>query len=735
MLRSILYDVLNQNETFFFHFQSLYRQMLQHGVWSYDSLKKILLSFKEHPAKERLYLIVDAMDESDNEDRRGIISTLRQLSRNERCACVVKVFVASRPLTGLNCQVAEIEKIIRLQDENEPDILKFTESFLANLKLSPACHQKTKDYIVRNTQGVFVWVHLVEKELLKYDETGCNNNEIYNFLESLPTELDSFYERILDKLENNEQRDIKVGVKVFQLVLFAFRPLSVLEIQHALAISDDIDPEYLPSNASFEDELIKHIHKRIIHCGGNFLDIKGPHDSLKFFKIIWLTYIHAGNDIVQFMHQTVLKFFSRLFVPAAASKFRMNQDNALRSISMTCIRYLMLSVAYSTPGNEPPDLRLWKDVHFEQYVEYLNRWPFTNYALSHLQALRLQEHRDDCNQCVNIRRLVSQLSEQPANNPYSLLFGTCIDSNLGWDVAGGQWVSTDDFKRSILHTATRMQYSQVVEVVLTASINNNIKLHGTTLLLISAETGDVATARVLLLAGAWTNAKNDKGHTALQLAAKNGHDSMISLLVDSGADKNPMDEYERTALHYAAENGHDSTVRMLVETLGADQEAKEYAQQTTLRRTAVNGRTALHRAAENGHASTVQLLVETLGADKEATDIYRRTALHYAAENGHDSTVHMLVETLGANKEAKDYNGRTALHMAAGFRKNRTVRLLVSKLGANGEAEDDQKHTALHFAALFGHESTVRLLVDTLHVNKESQNKEGKTALGVAREA
>jgi hypothetical protein len=86
------------------------------------------------------------------------------------------------------------------------------------------------DYIVRNAEGVFVWVYLVKQELLKYDETGCNEKEISDFLESLPTELDSFYEHILGKLENNEPRDIEVGVRVLQLVLFTYRPLRFQEI-------------------------------------------------------------------------------------------------------------------------------------------------------------------------------------------------------------------------------------------------------------------------------------------------------------------------------------------------------------------------------------------------------------------------------------------------------------------------------------------------------------------------
>ncbi|KAF8245707.1 hypothetical protein K440DRAFT_603411 [Wilcoxina mikolae CBS 423.85] len=405
MLRSILYDVLHQNETFFFHFQSLYRKMLQHGAWSYDSLKKIFLSFKEHPVKERLYLIIDAIDESDTTDRCDIIQLLHQICTTKKL-CIVKVFIASRPIPWLSHRVSDIKNIIRLQDENEPDILKFTESFLdEELKLSTTSHKDIKDYKMHNARGVFVWVRLVQMELLKYHATGFHNQDINAFLHSLPKELDEFYERMLRELEDKyEQRDVNDGVRMFRLVLFAYRPLSIAEIQQALAIPDDLDAEYSPSDESFEDRLIDDIVKRIISCGGNFLDIRGCDSSVFYFNC--LANIHTGNDILQFTHQTARTFFSRLLEPTATSKFRMNEDDAHRRISITCIRYLMLCVARSTSENEPPSTKSWEPAHFEKYAEYLNHRPFIDYALCHFQqhkndcVLRPKKRKNDCHRCV-----------------------------------------------------------------------------------------------------------------------------------------------------------------------------------------------------------------------------------------------------------------------------------------------------------------------------------------------
>ena len=725
MLRSILYEVLHQNETFFFHFQPFYRKTRQ-GQWSYDFLKKVLLSFKEHPANERLFLIVDAMDESNNNERRDVIHLLHQLCDTIKHS-IVKVFIASRPIAELSQCCANIKNIIKLQDSNKSDILRFTESFLKELMLPIQLYNDTKDYIIRNAQGVFVWVHLVQKELLNYHATGYRNKDIRLFLRSLPTELDGFYQRMLRELENNDERDVKDGVRMFQLVLFAHRPLRVSEIQQALAIPDDFEPEYSPPDESFEDEVIEDIVKRIIHCGGNFLDIRGPlHSEVLYHN--YLANLHAGKNILQFTHQTALTFFSRLLEPSANSKFRISEDDARSRISITCIRYLLLCVAHSTPEDEPANMESWETEHFIKYAEYLNRRPFIDYALSHFQqhkidcTLRLQ-HRKNCSQCVNDERLISQLSEQLTNNATSRLFENWIDSYLDQGVgvkvkrpstkgfrynmlhtattayrlleSGVDWrVSAEEQKRSakafknkMLHIATRMQYSGVVEALLTAGADKDAFLLDRTPLHISAETGDIATAGVLLRKGAGTDAKDDKEQTPLLLAATKGHHTMISLLVDGGANKKANDCNQRMALHHAASNGHDSTVQLLVETLGADKKAKDRSQMT-----------ALHHAASNGHESTVQLLVKTLSADREAKDNYGFTSLHLAAIRGHHNTVRLL-----------------------------------ATCGANTEVGDAYMHTALHLAAIFGRESTVRLLINTFDANQEAKNKEGKIALDIAR--
>jgi hypothetical protein len=289
MLRSVLYDILNQNEEFFFHFQSYYRQVAQgggHPEWSYKSLKGLLLSLtKNHPVSERLYLIVDAMDESNDGERLDVIEFLLALCATKE-HCLVKAFIASRPVVGLGGQSAGNHKLIRLQDVNKSDISKFAESFLGNPKLDlpPGSAHWAKEYITENAQGVFVWVHLVRVELLEYARDGCSESEITDFLKSLPTELEGVYERMLMRLEGGNKRNVEVGQKMLQFVLFACRPLGLGELGQALAIRDNLDAGFSLSDESFQQGLIHGIEKRIISCAANFLEIKAGGDHGSYFS-------------------------------------------------------------------------------------------------------------------------------------------------------------------------------------------------------------------------------------------------------------------------------------------------------------------------------------------------------------------------------------------------------------------------------------------------------------------
>jgi len=273
MLRSILHSILQKDESAFFHFQQEFRDFRHrsHSGWPYESLKKVLSSFANHPPEKPLYLILDAMDESEEDDRRSVIKLICQLCSDAN-PCNIKVFLASRPVSELTYRIGECHHVITMQDQNKDDIAKFAYDFLkTDLQMSgEVLRRKASEYITRNAQGVFVWVRLVKTELLKRVERGRPDAEILKCLEAIPQDLENTYKDMFRRLEERQPEVIQDGIMVFRFVLFALRPLTVLELRDALATLDDCNPSY-------EDiqQDIPAVKRRIEYCGGSFLEIKG----------------------------------------------------------------------------------------------------------------------------------------------------------------------------------------------------------------------------------------------------------------------------------------------------------------------------------------------------------------------------------------------------------------------------------------------------------------------------
>ena len=296
MFQSILYDILYEDEAFFYHrFQTEYRAQCRDGhlvTWDYASLKTVLKSLQDHSLAKPLYLIIDALDESENNDRRDILDLLFKLC-SETKYCIIKIFIASRPLGQLELCRTQFHNFIRLQDNTKADISSFALSFLNRLSLIRRLVQ-AREYIVENAQGVFLWVELVGKELLACEESGYSEEDIIEFLKCLPKELETFYELMLERMTTKKSnlrnlrnlqdlrnhRDLQDGIKMFRLVLWARRPLTVDELLHALGIPDNPDTRFIPDD-SFQIPIPP--ERRIISCGGNFLVIRSYHGTSRTF--------------------------------------------------------------------------------------------------------------------------------------------------------------------------------------------------------------------------------------------------------------------------------------------------------------------------------------------------------------------------------------------------------------------------------------------------------------------
>jgi hypothetical protein len=176
-------------------------------------MKEILLSIQNHIEQHNIYIIVDALEESSKNEMRDVIQMFVRLCSVTN-SCIIKVFIASRPLGILNTILDRIETFqhtwIRLQDETRPAIERYSKSFLiGDLKFTDDLLQEATEYVLETAQGVFLWVYLVKAELQLLDENGCTKHDVLEALKSLPKELEGMYGSILDRLSKSEdKRDI-----------------------------------------------------------------------------------------------------------------------------------------------------------------------------------------------------------------------------------------------------------------------------------------------------------------------------------------------------------------------------------------------------------------------------------------------------------------------------------------------------------------------------------------------
>ena len=287
---------------------------------------------------------------------------------------------------------------------------------------------------------------------------------------------------------------------------------------------------------------------------------------------------------------------------------------------------------------------------------------------------------------------------------------------------------------------------------------------GYTPLLFAARVGDLASAKLLVAAGADVNDAAPRGTSAAVVAAHSGHGGVAAFLLEQGADPNAAGA-GYTALHAAILRRDAALVRALLDH-GADPDAP-VLRSTPVRRDAVDfylhpswvGATPFWLAARFGAPGIMRMLAER-GADPRAVHhpAYWPGSLSVRDERTQvregETTALMAAVGLGGRNPlvASDRLGRIA--ESAPVRSTRrepdpaeheaavleAVRLALA-LGVDVGAANARGDTALHAAAARGYDAVAALLAahgaDLARVNADGQTPldvaaRGSRRLGIA---
>jgi ankyrin repeat protein len=663
---------------------------------SRPSIGEISDALQSVAALSKTFLIVDALDECQVTDgcRSMFLSEIFKVQSNSRA----NVFATSRFIPDI---MEQFRGATALEIRADPeDVRRYVDAHISDLPSFVGRNPELKEEIVTEIARVVDGMYVSSGQSCRKHTNVCrfllaqlhlgslkgkrSPKAVRAALAKLPSGSEAYddaYRSAMDRIEAQAEDQEQLAKQALSWITCAQRPLSTIELQHALAVED--------GETKLDEENLSQLEDIVSVCAG-------------------LVTIDEESSVIRLVHYTTQEYFERTQIhwfPDAESE-----------ITTTCVTYLSFEVFKSglCKTDAAFEARLDTSPLYNYSAHYWGQHARKGTTLAKEVITFLQSHEavEACSQAM--------LAEKtgPRDPAYSQLVprrmtGLHLAAYAGIETALkallDKKVKTDarnDYGRTPLSYAAAEGHEAVIQLLLaTGNVDADAKDEdGRTPLSYAAADGHEAVVQLLLATGKIdADAKDEDGRTPLLYAAADGHEAVVQLLLATGkVDADAKDEDGRTPLSYAAADGHEAVVQLLLATGKVDADSKNIT----------NGWTPLLYAAAYGHDAIVQLLLATGKVDADSKNITNGwTPLLYAAADGHEAVVQLLLATGKVDANSKDENGRTPLLYAAARGHEAVVQLLLATGKVNVDAKDIYGQTALSYAAADGHEAVVQLLM------------------------
>ncbi|KAJ7108274.1 hypothetical protein C8R44DRAFT_938293, partial [Mycena epipterygia] len=183
----------------------------------------------------RTCLIVDALDEYPEDQRYVLLKYLALI-----LGPTTNLMITSRPHVTLDSFLQNVQMIeIRA---TEDDIRRYVDMHIQqsprlsrHVKTCPDLQEEICSKIIRNVEGMFLLAKLHIESL----STKNTIKAVRDALQCLPRDLDQTYDEAMQRINSQNEDDKQLAKLTLTWVAYAKRPLSVAELQEALAINPD----------------------------------------------------------------------------------------------------------------------------------------------------------------------------------------------------------------------------------------------------------------------------------------------------------------------------------------------------------------------------------------------------------------------------------------------------------------------------------------------------------------
>ena len=328
-------------------------------------------------------------------------------------------------------------------------------------------------------------------------------------LGKLPADLYNSFQGIITRMQARPNASAELGMRVLMWLHFAYRPLKLVELQHALAVHK--------SHMEFQSDNIPS-QKMLLDC------------------CLGLVIVDEETLTVRFVHFTLEEYFR--------DNFRTQFPNGYGSIAETCLTYLTFG-----------SLRR-HCMNLKSLNEMMVKYPFLDYAALYWGTYAKEQHSD------SLTKLVRMLVEHESERPPCAIQALYLKIDQGYN---RMVLSRPTIARSFSGIHAIAYFGLHGNVVNFCEVEQRDDSWRTPLSW-AAGTGHDAVVRLLVERdGVDINSRDNMTMTPLIWAARNGHEAVVRLLIErDDVEINAKDKWENTALILAAYGGQEAVVQLLI---------------------------------------------------------------------------------------------------------------------------------------------------------------------------
>jgi hypothetical protein len=210
-------------------------------VTSWRTLWDIFLEMLERCKCQRVYVIVDALDECQHDGMADFLKLIVRTGLHHPSR--IKWLLTSRPLDSAEQELLAGSEQVRVSLElNSKPVSEAVTTYIAykaaeldrRHSYGQPLRCKVEAELTGKAEGTFLWVSLVCKRL-----ESVPREKALTTIQDLPPGLHPFYDRIFTQLSEGEPAVVKGCFRLLKVMMLAYRPLNIAEVCSVTGLSDE----------------------------------------------------------------------------------------------------------------------------------------------------------------------------------------------------------------------------------------------------------------------------------------------------------------------------------------------------------------------------------------------------------------------------------------------------------------------------------------------------------------